>query len=524
MGIPDSVAPDSGRDPITRRGVLGATAAGAAAVALGGTLPETASAAPPAARTPAAGGDLRAAAGVPWKHAVGDPRGSEIATKAGRDKEGRFGVMFKDAEPFTPPDDLLHSLAVVMSEPAGAPLDNPDIPAGFTFLGQFIDHDMTLDRTPLSAQQTDPLALTNFDTPSFDLGSLYGRGPAADPEIYEPGGSGRLRVVRNANGVDDLPRRTDGSAIIGDGRNDENLIVSQLHLLFAKFHNRCLATGLATNLAEAQQLTRWHFQWVIVHDFLPHVAGPATMARFLGGGGAPPSFRREFYKPRNPNRPMMPIEYSVAAYRFGHSMIRPGYLLNARTTPPAAAPIFGAEGSDLRGSRPLPARLEIDWQHFFAVPGKPATPRNQARLIDAKLSAPLFNLPPTVVSDAVTSLAERNLLRGKRLGLPAGQDVASRMGVPPLTNVELDLPYPAHPGWQGKAPLWFYLLRESELEHGGRRLGPVGGRIVTEVILGILDADRGSYLHAKPAFSPKPPIAPAPGEFHMGDLVAFASQ
>jgi len=148
-----------------------------------------------------------------------------------------------------------------------------------------------------------------------------------------------------------------------------------------------------------------------------------------------------------------------------------------------------------------------------------------ARTIDTQIALPLAALPPTVVArtaDAIIALAERNLLRGKRLGLPSGQDVAKAMGLTPYTNAELGLS--DDPGWQGKAPLWFYLLRESELEHGGRRLGPVGGRIVTEVILGILDADRGSYLHAKPAFSPKPPIAPAPGEFHMGDLVAFASQ
>ena len=505
-------------DPFTRRSVLSATAGVAAVVALGGALPTSAAAAEASTATKVgpSGGD-----GSPWKHAVGDPRGSEIATKVGRDKEGRFGVMFKNADAFAPPDDLLSQLAGAMSESAGVPFDNPDIPAGFTFLGQFIDHDMTLDRTPLPEQQADPLALTNFDTPSFDLGSLYGRGPASDPEIYEPGGTGRLRVVRNANGVDDLPRRADGSAIIGDGRNDENLIVAQLHLLFAKFHNRCLATGLAGNLAEAQRLTRWHFQWIIVHDFLPHVAGAATVARFLDND-APPRFRRELYKPRNPNRPMMPIEYSVAAYRFGHSMIRPGYLLNARTTPPSFAAIFGAEGADLRGSRPLPARLEIDWQHFFDVPGKPATPRNQARLIDSKLSLPLFTLPPTVVSDAVVSLAERNLIRGKRLGLPAGQDVATRMGLAPLNNIELGLPDPSNPGWAGKAPLWFYILREAELKNAGRQLGPVGGRIVAEVILGIIDADRDSYLHSRPAFTPAAPIAPTAGQFRMGDLVNFA--
>jgi hypothetical protein len=134
----------------------------------------------------------------------------------------------------------------------------------------------------------------------------------------------------------------------------------------------------------------------------------------------------------------------------------------------------------------------------------------------------LFDLPPTVVADAMTSLAERNLIRGKRLGLPAGQDVAARMGVAALSNTQLGLPDPNNPGWQGKAPLWFYLLRESELQANGERLGAVGGRIVAEVILGILDADKASYLHAKPGFVPVAPIAPARGQFRMGDLIKFA--
>jgi hypothetical protein len=470
------------------------------------------------------GAAAAAAPGRPadWKHATAWTRGSDIAVKAGRDKEGRFGIMFKQAEAYSPPDELIKSLAAQMGEPSGpntTDLDNPRIPAGFTFLGQFIDHDMTLDRTPLPEQQADPQALTNFDTPQFDLGSLYGRGPAADPDLYEADRT-RMKVVRNANGVDDLPRRADGSAFLGDARNDENLIIAQLHLAFAKFHNRCLSTGLAKNLAEAQRLTRWHFQWLIVHDFLDKVAGPEVVGRFLDGKG---KVKREFYKPKNPNRPMMPIEYSVAAYRFGHSMIRAGYLLNARTTPPAAAAIFGAEGSDLRGNRPLPARLEIDWWHFFDVPGKPAAPRNAARRIDGKLSLPLFNLPGTVVGDGTTpSLAERNLIRGKRLGLPAGQDVARRMGVTPLTNAELGLPDPQNPGWQGKAPLWFYILKEAELSHAGQRLGAVGGRIVTEVILGILEADKDSYLRAKADFRPVAPIAPATGQFRTGDFLRFA--
>jgi hypothetical protein len=456
------------------------------------------------------------------RHGIGDSRGGDIAMAVGRSREGRFGVMFKRAEAFAPPDELLKALAAQMGEPTSTnptDFDNPEIPAGFTFLGQFIDHDITLDRTPLTEQAVDPHGLTNFDSPQFDLGSVYGRGRRLDPDLYEPGRSGRLRFARNVNGVDDLLRRADGTAVIGDSRNDENLIVAQMHLLFIKFHNRCLDLGLARDLAEARQLTRWHFQWILVHDFLEKVAGTDVIARFLTRRN---NVVREFYRPRNSRRPYMPIEYSVAAYRFGHSMVRSAYLLNMRTAPPVVAPIFGAAGSDLRGSQPLPARLEIDWRHFFTIPGQPEFPRNQSRRIDGKLSLPLFNLPPTVVSDAITSLAERNLLRGKRLGLPAGQDVAARMGVTPLSNAELGLPDPDNPGWNGKAPLWFYLLKEAELQRAGLRLGEVGGRIVTEVILGLLNADRNSYLHSRRFFTPSPPIAAVRGEFRMGDLIKFA--
>ena len=497
------------RARLTRRGVIGG--AGAVAAAVGGRAffgPGDAAAETGTAAT------TGAAADKPWKHAVGDPRGSDIAVSSGRYKEARFGVMFKNVDGFSPPDELLRELAGQMGEPAGASLDNPDIPAGDTFLGQFIDHDMTLDTTPMPAQQMDLKGLTNFDSPYFDLASVYGRGPAADPGLYAPDGR-HLRVVRNADGVDDLPRRDDGTALIGDARNDENLILAQLHLLFLKFHNRCLETGLATTFAEAQRLTRWHFQWVIVHDFLSAVAGSDVVARFLQG--TPPKVKKEFYKPTNTQRPMMPIEYSVAAYRFGHSMVRAGYTLNTA----GGAPMFDPVLPDLRGSRPLPAALQIEWWRFFPIPGQPAGPRNQARLIDGKLAIPLLHLPPTVVRDPMVSLAERNLIRGKRLGLPAGQDVARAMGLAPLSNVELGVPDPRNAGWAGKAPLWFYILREAEIRQSGRRLGPVGSRLVTEVILGILDCDKNSYLYAKTPFRPTAPIAPA-GTFTMGDFAAFA--
>jgi hypothetical protein len=523
--IDDSITgggePGGNRHAVSRRGLLAGIGAVAGAGVMAGA--GTASARPRSA-DPAA--DLRAAAGSGWKHAVGDPRGSDIAVVVGRSQEGRFGVMFKKLDAYAPPDELLTSLGAQMGEPAGPnpnDLDNPRTPSGFTFLGQFIDHDMTLDRTPMPAQETDPHALTNFDSPLFDLGSVYGGGPRVDPQFYEPDGSGRLRVVRNANGVDDLPRAADGTALIGDARNDENLILSQLHLVFMKFHNRCLTSGIARSFTEAQRLTRWHFQWVIVHEYLTHVAGADVVARFVrNDGNSGPKVNREYYKPKNPDRPMMPIEYSVAAFRFGHSTVRTAYILNERDGVHTIAPIFGAEGSDLRGSRPLPAAFEIAWEYFFDLPGVVEPDRNQSRLIDGKLSLPLFNLPPTVVHDAMVSLAQRNLIRGKRLGLPAGQRVAAAMGITPLTNTQLGLPDPGNAGWAGSAPLWFYVLKEAELQKGGQLLGAVGGRLVAEVILGILDSQKDSYFNANRSFRPVPPVAPAAGQFTMGDLIAFA--
>jgi hypothetical protein len=449
----------------------------------------------------------------PWKHTK-DPRGIDIALTAGKQTEARFGFMFKDPPAYGPPDELLQQLAAQMGEPSGSALENPDILSGETFLGQFIDHDMTFDRTPMPEQELDPQGLVNFDSPSFDLASVYGRGPDLDPQFYESDGM-HMRIVRTAEGLEDLPRLDDGTALIGDSRNDENLILTQLHLLFLKFHNRCLDTGLAKTLAQAQRLTRWHFQWVIINDFLKAVVGAELVSQILQG--SPPKPKIDFYKPGDADRPMMPIEYAVAAFRFGHSMVRGRYTLNAA----GSVPLFDPSLPDLRGGRPLPADLEIEWWRFFPVPGAPSSPRNPARLIDTKLAIPLLNLPPTVVKDPMVSLAQRNLVRGKRLGLPAGQDVAKMMKMKPLSSTELGLPDAGNPGWAGKAPLWFYILREAEICQGGRRLGPLGAKLVAEVIVGILSCDKSSYIYDKTPFQPAPPIAPS-GQFTMGEFAAFA--
>ncbi len=438
-------------------------------------------------------------------HAVGDPRGAEIAARVDRRLEARFGLMFKGLAPFAPSDGLLNWLANSMNDgkaplsdvkDSDVPFDNPGIPAGYIYFGQFVDHDMTLDKTPLTHRLQDPMAMRNYDTPWFDLGSIYGKGIKGSPELYDqdPARHGYLKVWEH-DGLVDVPRDDVGAAYLGDPRNDENLIVNQLHIVFIRLHNKFMSQGMT--YAQAQRQTRWHYQWLIVNDYLPRIVGKDVVSSLIKREGTI-KFTGSFYKPEHPANPYMPIEYSGAAYRFGHSMIRAEYEMQDGHT----VPIFGRDGfEDLRGNRPIPANLWCDWNYFFDIPGlEPPDDRNMSRLIDSQISLPLFTLPSTVVAPtakAIVALAQRNLLRGKRLGLPCGQDVAVAMGVTPLTNEQLGL---RQPGWGGKAPLWYYVLKEAELLSKGRKLGPVGGRIVAEVILGIMALDPESYFNLKPAF------------------------
>lgn len=445
-------------------------------------------------------------------------RGMDIATRYGRDKEARFGLMFKRLPAYSPSDSVLRGMAQQMND-GKAPLadvrdsdvafDTP-MPAGYIYFGQFVDHDITLDKTPLTQQRQDTSAMVNYDTPRFDLGSVYGGGPSVNPELYDPARPGYLLTAVH-DGLCDLPRDEVGAAYLGDPRNDENLIVAQLHTVFLRLHNRFMAGGMT--FEQARQQTRWHFQWLIVHDYLPRIVGQATVdALLVRRANGTWTTANSFYKPRNTTRPYIPLEFSGAAFRFGHSQIRAEYEVHDGHT----VAIFARDGyEDLRGHRRIPADLWIDWNYFFDIPGLSAPDdRNQARRIDPQLSLPLATLPPTVVAPtagAIVALAERNLLRGKRLGLPSGQEVAAAMGITPLSNTELGV---SGTGWKNKAPLWFYVLREAELGGGGQ-LGPVGGRIVAEVLLGLLALDKTSYFTANPGFDPGP-------GFGMGSLILLA--
>ncbi|MFN2607506.1 MAG: heme peroxidase family protein [Acidimicrobiales bacterium] len=460
-------------------------------------------------------------------HGGSPPRGQATVARSSLD-QGRYGRMFRTLPPLAPPDDVLAALADTMADeptlPGQAPVpfpanDNPDIPAGYTYLGQFVDHDLTFDPVSSLERQNDPDALTDFRTPRFDLDSLYGRGPLDSPYLYDNDDTTKLLVGENTDPKFepvDLPRNRQGRALIGDPRNDIHFILSQLHLAFIRFHNACVDHlrmqffPVDQLFEEARRLTRWHYQWVVVHDFLRHLVGDDMLGSVLVADPVTKGVRADLRFFHWRSQPFMPVEFTAAAYRFGHSMVRAAYRLNATLDPlPVLSPSRSPNPlQHLGGFRFLPKTWTIDWSLFYPVGA--STPQPSRRL-DTHLSAALRQLPDDVDADR-RSLGLLNMLRGRALGLPSGQAVAAAMGTSvPDASLHLD----------GEAPLWFYLLRESEVVAEGRHLGPTTGRIVAEVILGLLAGDPSSYLRMAPAWTPELPSA-TPGDFTIVDLLQFA--
>ena len=463
------------------------------------------------------------------------PRGKASVTRSLL-HEGRFGRMFRKLPPAPEyPLDQLRQLAESMREqgaargrnrpgradPAG---DNPDIPSAYTYFGQFVDHDITFDATSRLRVKNDPDALVDFRTPRYDLDSLYGSGPVDEPFQYDKDNPGRMLLPANINGVEDVPRNTQGIALIGDPRNDENVIVSGLQILLLRLHNKLAAevdkdrgVPADSRFDETRRRVRWHYQWVVVHDYLPRICGHDLVEELLKFKKGRPKWGLDFYTPTK--NAYMPIEFSAAAFRFGHSQVRSAYRLNDKV---GVKPLFvpgraPKQDADLRGRAPLLAGWTVGWPHFIPIAGSTAQP---SRLIDTKLSAVVFDLPH-LPDDQQQSLALRNLLRGQDMSLPSGQDVAKAVGAMPLTGPELG-------GVLDPTPLWFYILKESELtpdETGstGRRLGPTGARIVAEVLLGMLRTDPMSYVNQDPSWTPTiPGTNGKDGTFGLPDLIEYA--
>lgn len=269
-----------------------------------------------------------------------ETRGRDTVPQGSR-FEGRFGRMFWNLPVFKPSKEMLTALVDVMESGSGGDIENDTLPAGFTYLGQFIDHDITHDASSSLQRVRDPEARVNFRTPRFDLDSVYGRGPVDSPYLYKRGTSELLTGLATTddrqpiNNEPDLPRNSEGVAITGDPRNDENTFVSQLHLLFIKFHNKVVRDTAAAGFEgddlfkEAQRLVRWHYQWIVVHDYLKRIVSEEIFNSILTNDYKTPFPKIEtlFYDLHRD--PFMPVEFSVAAFRFGHSQVKSEYSLNS---------------------------------------------------------------------------------------------------------------------------------------------------------------------------------------------------
>ena len=528
----------------------------------------------------------------------GGIRGAEVPRQS-RMFEGRFGRMFRNlpAAQFNDADlvklsDTEAMLSAPETDSAGRPIatpetDNPpdgeenfDIPAGYTYLGQFIDHDITFDPASSLDKLNDPEALTDFRTPRLDLDCLYGRGPDDQPYMYDPADMRKFFVGTpmsfntKPSPNRDLPR-FNKRALIGDKRNDENVIVSQLQGAFQQFHNTMAdkldQEGAPASFADIQQAVRWHYQYVVLHDFLPRICGASTIHQILphlkNGQSifdAPP--RLNFYHWKNDA--FIPMEFSAAAYRFGHSMVRPIYRLNTELDMGGAKigeddslagrhlVFAGVSKRALNGFGTFPMEWAIDWRLFFGEISRTHFDKNRVQpsyKIDSSLVNPLGFLPEFSLIDKVLpvdrltkenfqapqnpgatthNLALRNLRRGAMMGLPSGQDVARAMGLTPLPPERILIGKALHedgrfdakpiteiaPNLGENTPLWAYVLAEataqwhevvtnrgltgSAANFVGTHLGPVGGRIVAETLIGLMLADGHSFLSQNPKWLP----------------------
>jgi hypothetical protein len=447
--------------------------------------------------------------------------------------------------------DALVLLGQAMAEDSSSA--ESGIPAAYTYFGQFIDHDVTktvFDESlrppggpdviqdealkPLSREKVIDL-VSNARTASLDLDSVY-EGMAL--EALQADGTFRLGEVspsgfgkiQTADSFHDLPRRElipepqteeeqerDRQALIGDPRNDENLLVAQLHLAILRSHNK-LVTERGLAFEEARKAIRRRYQWSVLSDFLPRVCDREVVRDVLENGP-------RIWTATSSSDLFIPVEFSGAAYRFGHSMIRGEYSHNATFSPPPGLVratfnfffTFTALSGDLqpgdgpsRQFRTLPDNWPIEWHRFFGTAAMPAS-LNPARRIDANLTPELGLLRDfqgLPIQDLMGRLAVRNLLRGYLLGLPTGQAVANRLGLPLLPKDTLQKATPTglkdkieEAGLLTRTPLWFYILAEAGDRKGpdGQHLGPIGSRIVTETLWNLAKHAKDSVIENPPS-------------------------
>ncbi len=447
-----------------------------------------------------------------------------------------FSKLFPNLDPL----EISEAEAAIIGGPGGLMHDfdgasgDCAIPAGYIFLAQFIDHDVTLDTVTMLGDPPRTAAevakLPNIRSASLDLDCIYGFGPEASPHIYDADNPGRLAV--NPNGFD-LARSPSGVALIGDPRNDENIFVAQVHLLFHRFHNKLFAERVYqrpemagfdpsrpfgterpfSRFEEARRETRFHYQWLVLFDFLKRLCDPEVFEHAAGKLISGDEDFPYFYTPDSHGKLTMPVEFSVAAYRVGHTMVRSVYAVNDANLD---IELFD-EAFGTLGFNGLPESLIVDWRYLLPV-DECLRPR-MSKAIDPFLADELQDMPREVVNSRNPNnraLAFRNLRRSNAMGLASGQAIATALAADYRSiDPAIDLQLQSVPGWErldaigsgerlrNDTPLFYYVLRESQVCHNGQRYGPVGSALLMEVFGGMLRYGCETFL-SEPDWHPDP--------------------
>lgn len=448
-------------------------------------------------------------------------------------EEKLYGRLFPELPPLMATPDELRLLANLMRDP------NPKLPAaeqrnyaGLTYFGQFIDHDITREKNTNIENPgiVDVSTLQNDRTSAFDLDSVYGE----NNQFLNERGIFDIRV--DEFGEEDLPRDLNGRAIIGDPRNDENAITSALHLAFLKFHNRVMADLQLTNptmlipqlVEEAKKIVQWHYQFLTVQSFLKDITG-----KYFDRLIDPITNRPLVHQSIKNLGAKLPIEFSGACYRFGHSLVRDGYYINEKFD---LFPLFDPVIPDLRGFRPRPARQTIDWSMFFPMPFTKGFQEWEG--IDPFIVNSLFQLPG-VVATGEPILPLRSMIKGSQIyGLPSGQDLARACGIAEeeiLTVSNGGLVFQTLDGIAPQAdldilnakfgestPLFYYILMEAWVFSDGHHLGPLGSLIVGGTFLNLIELNPNSYLNSN--FSPVQGLygCIVSGEYYIPEFLTYA--
>ncbi len=427
---------------------------------------------------------------------------------------------------------VLDALTELAEDMSATTIEDGPADAGMTFLGQFVDHDITLDATSALGTRIDPATIPNVRTPSLDLDCVYGAGPEASPHLYGADEAEQFLVFGRKDNPRDLARTCAGKALIGDPRNDENIIVAQVQAIFIELHNllmskrveggseaddikACAHDGIAkhvwhdhvspklTNFEEVRRFIRLHYQWIVWCELLPAFIQQECLdwaldANAFGSAG-----------------PIMPVEFTGAGYRFGHATTQFEYALTDGATPTTILDMLGFGARD--------ASENIDFAKFFSMNG--AVKSQKARPVGPKLGDGLLHLPfihtpvelaeisETLDISQSQNLALRNMVRDRyTYQLASGQQMAARFGVSPVA-----VPKILKDHGFAKTPLWFYCLQEAEA-HGHGKLTGAGGRLVASVFANLLRQDPTTFLHI-PHFKPWPGFKDQPSV--LAGIIAY---